>query len=135
MRFRDRRLFAERVTAVYTGGSTSTGEWTPAVDVYETKDSFYLVAEVAGVKQEDIKVEVAENVITLRGARPFSRKGVSSEDYYRIEFSYGSFERSFTLPCAVEEKEVKAVLKRGVLTVRLPRCGAHQGSKVEVNGE
>jgi HSP20 family protein len=120
-KFREQHLYAERVTAVYGGGMTSTGEWTPAIDVYETKESFFLVAEVAGLSEEDIRIEVAENIVALKGERPFTRKGVSSENYYRMEFSYGSFERSFTLPCAVDALEVKAVLKDGILTVKLPR--------------
>ncbi len=121
LKFREQHLYAERVTAVYGGGMTSTGEWTPAIDVYETKESFFLVAEVAGLSEEDIRIEVAENIVALKGERPFTRKGVSSENYYRMEFSYGSFERSFTLPCAVDALEVKAVLKDGILTVKLPR--------------
>ena len=121
LKFREQHLYAERVTAVFGGGMTSTGEWTPAIDVYETKESFFLVAEVAGLNEEDIRIEVAENIVALKGERPFTRKGVSSENYYRMEFSYGSFERSFTLPCAVDASEVKAVLKDGILTVKLPR--------------
>jgi HSP20 family protein len=121
LKFREQHLYAERVTAVYGGGVTSTGEWTPAIDVYETRESFFLVAEVAGLSEEDIRIEVAENIVALKGERPFTRKGVSSENYYRMEFSYGSFERSFTLPCAVDASEVKAVLKDGILTVMLPR--------------
>jgi HSP20 family protein len=76
---------------------------------------------VAGLSEEDVRIEVAENIVSLKGERPFTRKDVSSENYYRMEFSYGSFERSFTLPCAVDASEVKAVLKDGILTVKLPR--------------
>jgi len=121
LKFHEQHLYAERVTAVYGGGVTSTGEWTPAVDVYETKESFFLVAEVAGLGEKDVRIEVAENIVSLKGERPFTRRGVSSENCYRMEFSYGSFERSFTLPCAVDAVDVKAVLKDGILTVKLPR--------------
>lgn len=122
LRIQGGRLYAERVTAEYSGGITSTGEWTPAVDVFETADCLYLVAEVAGLGQQDLAVEVSGRVVTLRGRRPFTRKGLSSESYYRMERSYGTFERSFTLPCAVSDSQVKAVLKDGVLTVRLQRA-------------
>lgn len=134
LKFREQHLYAERVTAVYGGGATSTGEWTPAVDVFETKEDFFLVAEVAGLGEGDVRVEVAENVVTLRGERPFTRKDVSSEHYYRMEFSYGSFERSFTLPCAVDEDSVRAVLKDGILTVRLPRCDSAKRKTIDVTG-
>ncbi len=121
LRIQGGRLYAERVTAEYSGGITSTGEWTPAVDVFETAECLYVVAEVAGVRQEDLTVEVKGRLVTLRGRRPFARKGVSSENYYRMERSYGTFERSFTLPCPVSPSQVKAVLKDGILTVRLQR--------------
>ena len=131
---RERILYSERITAVYGGGPTSTGEWTPAVDVYETEDSLFVVAEVAGLRQEDIRLEVAGSVLTLRGHRPFSRPGISSENYYRMEFSYGVFERSFALPRAVAEDSVEAVLKDGVLTIRLPLADVARGGKIEVGG-
>lgn len=133
LKFRERHLYAERVTAVYGGGTTSTGEWTPAVDVFETKENFFLVAEVAGLSEEDVRIEVAENIVTLRGERPFTRRGVSSEHYYRMEFSYGSFERSFTLPCAVDASDVKAVLRDGILTVELPRCGSGGKKNIDIS--
>lgn len=134
LRFHEGRLYAERVTAAYGGGS-STGEWTPAVDLYEEGDCYYLVAEVAGVTQSDVALEVAGRVLTLRGQRTFSARGVSSENYYRMECSYGSFERSFTLPKAVEESGVEALLRDGVLTVKLPRAATgKERRKIEVSG-
>jgi HSP20 family molecular chaperone IbpA len=117
---RERHLYVERITAVYGAGSTSTGEWTPAVDVYETRNSLVLVAEVAGLRQEDLHLEVSGSMLTLKGFRPFAPTGVSPENYYRMEFSYGNFERSFTLPCAVREENIKALLSDGVLTVTIP---------------
>jgi len=132
LRFRGRHLYTERVTAVYGSGPTSTGEWTPAVDVYETKDCFFLVAEVAGVKKEDLRVEVKDNTVRLKGARPWDRKGIASENYLRMEFSCGAFERTFTLPGTVSETDVDASLKDGVLTVRLPRPKAQRGRKISV---
>jgi HSP20 family protein len=133
LRFREGRLYADRVTAAYGGGS-STGEWTPAVDLYEEENGYCLVAEVAGVRQSDVTLEVAGRTITLRGLRPFSAKGVSSENYYRMECSYGSFERSFTLPQAVDESAVEALLKDGVLTVKLPLAVDPQRRRIAVDG-
>jgi len=133
LRFREGRLYAERVTAAY-GGGASTGEWTPAVDLYEEGDCYYLVAEVAGVRQGEVGVEVAGRNLTLRGLRPFDVKGIDSEHYYRMECSYGSFERSFTLPKAVDESRVQALLKDGVLTVKLPRANINERHRIEVNG-
>ena len=135
LKFREQHLYAERVTAVYGGGVTSTGEWTPAVDLCEEGDCYYLVAEVAGVNQSEVALEVAGRELTLRGQRTFSAKGVSSENYYRMECSYGSFERSFTLPKAVEESGVEALLRDGILRVKLPQASAGtERRKIEVNG-
>jgi HSP20 family protein len=132
LKVRVRHLFEERVSAVYSGGPTSTGEWTPAVDVYETQDRVYLVAEVAGVGLRDIRIEVLGNVLTLKGVRTFGKKGIVSENYHRMEFSYGSFERSFTLPYPVAESGVRAVLKDGVLQVTLPRGDDRKEMKIKI---
>jgi HSP20 family protein len=131
LRFREGRLYAERVTAIYGGGATSTGEWTPAVDVFETTDFLYLVAELAGVAHEDIEVTARGNIVTLRGVRPFSGRTVSSENFFRMEFSYGTFDRSFVLPCDVEESQMQVFMEDGVLTVKLPRCASACGPEGE----
>lgn len=132
LRLREGRLYAQRITAVYSGGVTSTGEWTPAVDLFETTDDIYLVAELPGVRKEDITIEVAGRTVNLRGMKPFARTGVSSETCYRMECSSGSFERSFTLPCEVDDTAVRATLRDGVLTVALPRRGTSGGRRVTV---
>jgi HSP20 family protein len=120
-RLRARHLFEDRVSAVYGGGPTSTGEWTPAVDIYETADRIVLVAELAGVRREDVRLEVLGNVLTLSGSRPFGRPGLPTESHHRMEFAYGTFERSFALPYPVADAGVEAVLADGLLTVSLPR--------------
>jgi HSP20 family protein len=131
-RIRARHLFEERVSAVYGGGPTSTGEWTPAVDICEAGDRLVLVAELAGVRLEDVSVEVLGNVLTLRGCRPFERKGLSSESFLRMELSYGTFERSFALPYPVAEEGTEAVLRDGVLTVRIPRGDLPRERRISV---
>lgn len=130
---RARHLFEERASLVHGGGPSSLGEWTPAVDVYETPERLVLVAELAGVRLEDVGVEVLGNVLTLRGSRPFERKGVPAENYQRMEFAYGTFERSFTLPCPVAEEGIEARLHDGVLTVTLPLLGAPGGRRIAID--
>lgn len=130
-RIRARHLFEERVSAVSGVGPTSTGEWTPAVDVYETGDRVVLVAEVAGVRLEDVRLEVLGRVLTLRGERSLAgRRG--GEQYQRMEFSSGAFERAFALPYPVVEDQVAAVLRDGVLTVTLPRRGRPQERRIAI---
>jgi HSP20 family protein len=131
---RERHLYVERITAVYGEGPTSTGEWTPAVDVYEIGNCIVLVAEVAGLRREDLRLEASGNVLTLKGFRPFAPTGVSPENYYRMELSYGNFERSFTLPCAVREENIEALLSDGVLTVTIPLAPVGENREI-VPGE
>lgn len=131
-RVRARHLFEERASAIAGGCPTSSGEWTPAVDVYETADRIVLAAEIAGVRREEMSIEVIGTVITLRGSRSFGREGGGAENYLRMEVPSGSFERSFTLPCPVAEGQIEAVLRDGVLTIRIPRGNLPHGRRIEV---
>jgi len=96
------------------------GTWTPAVDIFET-DSHDLVlrAELPGMTREDIEVTVENNTLVLKGTKKFD-SDVKDENYRRIERSYGTFHRSFTLPNTVDAAKVSADYKHGVLTVKLP---------------
>jgi HSP20 family protein len=96
------------------------GNWVPAVDIFET-DSHDLVvrAELPGMSREDIEVSVENSTLVLKGERKFDAE-VKEENYRRIERSYGTFQRSFTLPNTVDTGKVSADFKHGVLTVKLP---------------
>ena len=97
-----------------------TGIWMPNVDIFETKDAICVRAELPGVNKDDVHVEVKEGVLTLRGDRKFEKE-VKEENYHRIERTYGTFHRSFTLPSSVEADKVSARMKDGVLEVDLPK--------------
>ena len=97
-----------------------TGIWMPNVDIHETKDAICVRAELPGVGKDAVNVEVKEGVLTLRGERKFE-KDVQEENYHRIERSYGTFYRSFSLPSSVNEEKVSARMKDGVLEVNLPK--------------
>lgn len=131
-RIRARHLFEERLGAGAGEGAVASGEWIPAVDVFETADRIVLTAEIAGVRREDVTIEVLGNVLTLRGSRPPGRAGVAAESYLRMEVASGGFERSFALPCPVAADRVEAVLRDGVLTVTLPRCDRQDGRHIAV---
>ena len=96
------------------------GTWVPAVDIFET-DSHDLVvrAELPGLSREDIEVSVENSTLVLKGERKLDAE-VKEENYRRIERSYGTFQRSFTLPNTVDTGKVSADFKHGVLTVKLP---------------
>ena len=96
------------------------GTWTPAVDIFETEGHDLVVrAELPGMAREDIEVSVENGTLVLKGEKKFDAE-VKEENYRRIERSYGTFHRSFTLPNTVDTSKVSAEFKHGVLSVRLP---------------
>ena len=96
------------------------GSWVPSVDIYETdKHDLVLRAELPGMSREDIDVTVENSTIILKGEKKFDAE-VKEENYRRIERSYGTFHRSFTLPNTVDAAKVAAEYKNGVLTITLP---------------
>ena len=96
------------------------GTWVPSVDIYET-DTHDLVlrAELPGISREDIEVTVENGTVVIKGEKKFDTE-VKEEHYRRIERTYGTFHRSFTLPNTVDASKVSADYKNGVLTVKLP---------------
>lgn len=126
--------FAE-ITRFQNELARSIGEgpktFAPAVDIFEEKDAFVVKAELAGVKPEEIHVEVENGILTLRGERKLDRDE-NKEGYHRVERWYGSFSRQFTLPRTVEADKIDAATKDGVLTVRIPKKVENKGQKIAV---
>jgi HSP20 family protein len=98
-----------------------TSAWFPAVDVMEDQDSVRVVAEIPGVRPEDIHVSLENNLLTLRGEKRQESER-SSERVHRYERTYGSFERSFVLPSTVDPDRIEARYDAGVLTVTVPKA-------------
>lgn len=97
-----------------------TGKWTPNVDIYEDPQAIKLEADLPGVKAEDFKLSIENYKLTLSGERKFDKEE-KGENWHRVERSYGSFTRTFTLPSTVNVEEVKAEFKDGVLSITLPK--------------
>ena len=96
------------------------GNWAPAVDIYETENHDLVVrAELPGINREDIEVVVENSTLVLKGEKKLDTE-VKEENYRRIERTYGTFHRSFTLPNTVDAGRISADVKNGVLTVKLP---------------
>ncbi len=96
------------------------GAWAPVVDIYETDNHDLVIkAELPGMTREDINVTVENSTLVLKGTKTFDA-AVKEENYRRIERTYGTFNRSFTLPNTVDATKVSADFKNGVLTVKLP---------------
>ena len=99
---------------------TSRGNWVPPVDIYETEGHDLVIkAELPDMTREDIEVTVENNTLTLRGTKKLPTD-VKEEQFRRVERSYGTFSRSFTLPTTVDSSKVGAEYRNGVLTVKLP---------------
>jgi HSP20 family protein len=107
------------------------GEWMPAVDISETDEEFVVSADTPGMKAEDIKISVANNVLTLRGEKKNVRED-KEENFHRIERAYGSFERTFSLPSGVDSQNIRAKYKDGVLEVRLPKSREAKPQEIKV---
>jgi HSP20 family protein len=106
--------------------------WAPAVDIYETPNELVVKADLPEVNEKDIDVRVENNLLTVRGERKFE-KAVSDENYLRVERTYGTFSRSFSLPNTVNSEAIRAEYKNGVLTVNLPKREESKPRQVKVN--
>jgi HSP20 family protein len=110
------------------------GVWSPSVDVSETKDNVVIKAEIPGMTKDDVKISIQDNVITLKGEKK-QEKEEKDANYHRIERSYGSFCRSFTLPAAVKADKIKATYKDGILNVTLPKTEEVKPKEIPINVE
>jgi HSP20 family protein len=101
-------------------GDTLASAWMPAVDVVEDQEHLKIVVELPGVRPEDVKLSLENQVLTIRGEKRQVFEE-NKERWHRYERSYGSFERSFTLPSTVDPEQIQAGVEHGVLTVTLPK--------------
>ena len=128
------RLFSSNLTRGFGEEGIGRGAWNPSVDIFENKDQIVLEAELPGMKQDDFELTVENNVITLRGERQFEKKE-ESDNYHRVERSYGSFTRSFTLPQTVSAEGATAEYSNGVLRVTLPKREETKARRIQINNE
>jgi HSP20 family protein len=124
------RLFDTTFTRRSDNSALTT--WAPAVDIYETENELVVKADLPDVNEKDLDVRIENNTLTIRGERKFEKK-VDEENYLRVERTYGSFSRSFSLPNTVNSEAIKAEYKNGVLTVELPKRAESKPKQVKVN--
>ena len=101
-------------------GEAVGSAWTPSCDVREDKEHLTIALDLPGVKPEDVKISLENQVLTIRGEKRQAAEQ-TDERWHRYERSYGSFERSFTLPTTVDAERIQANVEHGVLTVTLPK--------------
>src|SRR5437868_13706484 len=114
------------------GEESSLSAWAPAVDIYETEHELVVKADLPEVDPKDLDIRVENNILTIRGERKFEKK-VNEENYLRVERSYGSFARSFTLANTVNTDAIKAEYQNGVLTLRIPKRDETRPKQINVN--
>lgn len=114
-------LFNEFLDSVERGTTLSNvADFNPSVNTREGKEAYHVELDLPGIKKEDVDVSVDGNILTISGSREFKDE-VKEEDYYKIESSYGSFSRSFTLPQKVDAENIRAASSEGVLEIIIPK--------------
>jgi HSP20 family protein len=108
--------------------------WSPAVDVYEDSDAIVIKADLPGMSQSDIDIEMNNDTLTIKGERKFEDEA-RRENYVRIERQYGAFQRSFTIGIPIEAEKVKATYRNGILELSIPKAEITKPKKVQVSAE
>src|SRR5215831_14186746 len=136
--FRDLRSLQDEVNRLFSSSFDRTGDngltrgaWSPTIDIYENKDEIVVEAELPGLKPENVNVSVENNVLTIHGERKFEKKD-DKDNFHRVERSYGSFTRSFTLPPTVSGDTADAVFENGVLRLTLAKREEAKPRRVEI---
>ncbi len=114
------------------GNGAAARRWIPAMDLVETEDHFVRRADLPGLDQGDVKIEVQDNVLTVSGERKFEHEA-KKDGFYRLERGSGAFSRSLTLPEGVDAEAIAAAFEKGVLEVRIPKPEERKPRRVEIN--
>ena len=138
--FRELEEMSERLNRVIGTPSTrrdngkemlAVADWVPRVDISESESEYVIKAELPEVNKNDVKITLEDGVLTLQGER-LQEKEEKGRKYHRVERSYGTFVRSFTLPDSVDEEKVAAEFKDGMLNLRLPKTEKAKPKAIEV---
>jgi HSP20 family protein len=125
------RLFDDTFTRERSGRA-DLATWAPAVDIYETSNELVVKADLPDLQDKDIDVRVENNTLTIRGERKFE-KDVTEDNYLRIERSYGSFMRSFSLPNTVSSENIRADYRNGVLTLHMAKREESKPKQIKIS--
>jgi len=134
--FRELRSLQDEVNRVFSSSfnrepGMGRGAWNPSVDIFENKDQIVLEAELPGLSPDDVNISIENNVLTIHGERRFEKKD-DDDNFHRVERSYGSFTRSFTLPPTVSSENVEANFDNGVLRLELAKREEAKPRRIEV---
>jgi HSP20 family protein len=127
------RLFNTVFDTPAGGNGGAMRRWMPAMDLVETDEHFVLRADLPGLTQDDVKIELEDTTLTVSGERKAEHES-KGEGYYRVERAFGSFARSLTLPQGVDPEAVAASFENGVLEIRVPKPEARKPRRIEISG-
>jgi HSP20 family protein len=116
----------------HSGEESNLTSWTPAVDIYETEHELVVKADLPEIDPKDLDIRVENNILTIHGERKFEKK-VNEENYLRVERTYGSFSRSFSLANTVNSEAINADYQNGVLTLTVPKREEAKPKQIKVN--
>lgn len=141
--FQELQTWGDRMSRMFSGERTparrgeeeniSFGSWMPPVDIVEGKDKIQLKVELPGFKENQVNLTVENGLLTVRGERKFESDN-KEENYHRIERSYGTFVRSFTLPNSVDQGRIQATFADGILTVEMPKREETKPKQIPIKG-
>jgi HSP20 family protein len=113
------RVFQDSLSRLFS--EPASRPWSPAVDISETENDLILKADIPDVDPKNVGIQLENGTLTLKGERRFEEQKNGHKGFHRIERSYGSFVRAFSLPDSVDSEKVKADYNNGVLTITLPK--------------
>src|SRR5215211_9151136 len=125
------RLFGTVFDTPPQGNGGALRRWLPAMDLVETEDHFVLRADLPGLSEEDVSIELEDSVLTVAGERKTEHED-KKEGFYRMERSFGQFRRSLTLPEGVDADGITASFDKGVLEVRIPKPEERKPRRVAI---
>jgi HSP20 family protein len=125
------RLFGTVFDAPNPSNGNTLRRWMPPMDLVETDDHFVLRADLPGLAEGDVSIEVEDSVLTVSGERKAEHE-TTKEGYHRVERAFGSFSRSLTLPEGVDAEAVTANFDRGVLEIRIPKPEQRKPRKISI---
>ena len=125
------RLFGRTFTGQEAMRPAASGQWMPAMDVFETEDRIVATLELPGIEPKEVEVAVEDSTLTVSGKREFTSE-TNEENYHRVERRYGSFARSISLPQTVDTEKVSARFDKGVLTIEVPKVERAKPKRIEI---
>ena len=118
--------------AGFQRGESANLTWKPAVELEDAGERLILRAEIPGVEAKDLDIDVSRDAVAIRGENRYEKK-IEDQGFFRSEFRYGKFERVIPLPVEIENEQVQAEFKNGILTLNLPKVEAARHRVVKVN--